>query len=265
MRATLLAAALAALTAAPSAAQLEPARPGALMERLSLEVFAGYVPGTTDWMWVDMEWWFPVESRHQLETRYGGAAVSGAGARYELTPLVRLAGAFAHAPRDDRALRLNSASSLSFGTDGNDYFEWETEGGGTTLTRLALEVSPYRGENMAVWVGGGPGVLWNTASASQDVPSGFAESWTVPTAFVTGRIEVPLRLVEGLGLALAADHHWSWWDHEDLAAGVEQFFDGLGLTEPDGVTPIEDPVDAESEGLVARMWMLRLGLTYALR
>lgn len=267
MRATLLAAALAGslatvlVPAPPAAAQLEPARPDALMDRLSMELFAGYVPGTTDWMWVDMDWWFPTQSRHQLEATYSGAPISGAGVRYELTSLVRLAGTFAYTPRDDRAVRLNSAPSVSFGQNGNDFFEWETDGGGTLLGRLALEVSPYRGRSLSVWVGGGPGFLRTTASADEDVPSGFAETWSVPTAFLTGRVEVPV--VDRIGVVLAADHHWTWWDDEDLARGVEEFFDSQGFTNPDG-TPLEDPVAAEGQGLVARMWLVRLGLSYDL-
>lgn len=257
MRSPALAAILTALLFSPASAQLGMGSSDHILDRLSLEVFGGHVPAATDWMWVDMEWEFTTEAtRHRLETLHGGTPLTGIGARYELTPGIRITGVVAYAPRDDRSLNLHSSSRVRFRTPERDHLHWQTSGGGTALGRIGLEAAPVRTAMLAMWLGGGAGLVRATsgleeevASQPHDIPSQFLDTWTAPTAFLTGRMEAPL--IGSLGLALAADHHWTWWGSDDLEGGVEEFFESFDQFT--GVT---------SDGMVAKMWLLRLGLMY---
>lgn len=258
MRATVFAAALLILFSSPASAQLEAGPSDRLMDRLSVEGFGGYVPGATDWIWVDLNWSFrSMTSRHRLETVHDGAPLTGVGVRYDVTPGIRITGALAYAPRDDRIVNLHSSDRVKFTVGERDHLKWETVGGGTTLGRLGLEVAGLQTEILDVWVGGGAGLVRATSGLEEeissepyDTPSQFLDTWTAPSAFLTGRIEAPLR--GPVGLALAADHHWTWWDQDDLEGGVEEFFEAPQF-EFKGVT---------SDGMRAKMWLVRLGLTY---
>lgn len=259
MRSTVFAAILATLLVSPASGQLESAPSDRLMDRLSVEVFSGYMPGATDWVRVEMDFTSPFSTttRHRLETVRGGTALTGVGVRYDVVSWARITGAVVYAPSDDRSINLHSSSRVTFnGPDDLGHLHWQTAGGGTTIGRVGLEVPPFRSDLFDIWVGGGAGLVRATSGSEdeipeqvRDVPSRFLATWTAPTAFLTGRLEAPL--IGPVGVTLAAGHHWTWWDGENLMGGVEDFFEDGGIL-----------VGVTSDGMQERMWLGRLGLTY---
>lgn len=260
MRATVFAATFTLLLVSPGSAQMDAAPPEQFLDRLSVEVFGGYVPAATDWMWVDMDWSFTNHtSRHRLEQIDDGAPLAGIGVRYDVVPGIRITGALAYARRDDRSINLHSSSRVNFTVDEQSHLHWGTAGGGTTLGRIGLDISPLRTQVLDIWLGGGAGLVRETSGSADEVPSQFDEfppqfvsTRTAPTAFLTGRVEAPL--TGSLGLSLAADHHWVWWDRADFEDGVEEFFEAADVGST-GVT---------ADGIRGNRWLLRLGVTYHL-
>lgn len=257
-------AALAALVAAPAAGQFQAARPDPLMDRLSVEVFTGFVPGSAGELWMDVDWWSFTTARHRLESSTGSGALAGAGVRFTITDGLRAVGSLAWAGRAERILRLHSGDRFQLNAAGEDYLEWNTGGEGTALGRIGLEAAAVHAGNAVLWLGTGGALTRVVASSNDeaDVPARFTEARMAPGVFGTARLEVPF--FDRFGLALAADHHWTWWSNDSFAGGIEEHFADAIVLDVSG-QPVDDPLQADGQELLAKMWMLRVGVTYSLR
>lgn len=238
--------------------------------RLSVEAFAGYLPGATALRPVAVSSPEGGTRVYGAKSALGGSVMSGLILRFDVVPWARLAATGFYSPGPGRSVAVLPGI---FGQPGRDHpaaqppLGWHLSGGGLGAGRLGAELAPLRTRALSLWIGGGAAAMRTDAAVvwSQDHPGDpaeaplqFVEPTLSPGAYATVVVQVPVS--QRFSLNLSADHQWLRLDvaSEDrgLAAHFEEA-DAAGGGEATQVRVDSEPVDL-------RHYAFRIGLGFRL-